>query len=414
VDRALEEATDARDRMLLRALKANSGVDAFVRGDYVYDLSGFLNAIAHGVSGYERDAHTKMVGNIGLTRDEARFKNLWLDIEVEGGEKLPNPMGSALDRYGPKQWILKNKATGAEFARVDSKGQVNQSVKEVYADLSDDLGPTFSLGLQLPPQRSFKEFAHAVVDELEARATREGKSIAILPPDLRDMPKMDRALYERALRAQAIAAALNYDYEIPQKGVLLELFGPGGVAEDVLLALGGIPAAGGARGPAFMRAPRRARRRNRNASGGPTQQGAPAIQTSGLIVVPRPGMTSRTITASNGNRLTVWGQAEPSTSTTRGHAEAMNNLAERLAATGEYEYVTLQRSWRTATGREGTSARVPDVIGVRRNGVVDAWEVRSATDVRDVLIRRLREGMNTLPPARRGTIDVIPPEPPAP
>lgn len=125
-------------------------------------------------------------------------------------------------------------------------------------------------------------------------------------------------------------------------------------------------------------------------------------------------MTSRTVTAPNGRTLTVWGQAEHAASTTPGHAEAMNNLVNRLAATGEYEYVLLQRNWRTATGRVGTSRNIPDVIGVRRNGVVDAWEVRSATDRDPVLLQRLRDGMNTLPPARRGTFDVIPPEPPAP
>jgi hypothetical protein len=125
-------------------------------------------------------------------------------------------------------------------------------------------------------------------------------------------------------------------------------------------------------------------------------------------------MTSRTVTAPNGRTLTVWGQAEHAASTTPGHAEAMNNLVNRLAATGEYEYVCIQRSWRTATNRVGPSRSIPDVIGVRRNGVVDAWEVQSATDIPDVLRQRLRDGMNTLPPARRGNIDVLPPEPPAP
>lgn len=137
-----------------------------------------------------------------------------------------------------------------------------------------------------------------------------------------------------------------------------------------------------------------------------------ALRNSGLSVIPRPGMTARTVTASNGLSLTVWGQAEHAASTTAGHAEAMNNLVGRLAATGEYEYATLQRSWRTATGRVGTSRNLPDVIGVRKIGLVDAWEVQSATDVEAALRQRLRNGMNTLPPDRRGIIEVIPPEPP--
>ena len=63
-------------------------------------------------------------------------------------------------------------------------------------------------------------------------------------------------------------------------------------------------------------------------------------------------------------------------------------------------------------GRISASRDIPDVIGVRRNGVVDAWEVRSATDpVRDLEIR-LENGMKTLPVERRGQIKVIEPEPP--
>jgi hypothetical protein len=151
--------------------------------------------------------------------------------------------------------------------------------------------------------------------------------------------------------------------------------------------------------------------------GGLAEEAAPianagAPKTSGLSVVPRPGMTSRTVTAANGRTLTVWGQAEAASSTTPGHAEAMNNLVNQLAATGEYEYVTLQRSWRTATGRVGESGNIPDVIAVRRNGLVDAWEVQSATDNPATLLQRLQDGMQSLPPARRGTVQVIPPEPP--
>lgn len=134
--------------------------------------------------------------------------------------------------------------------------------------------------------------------------------------------------------------------------------------------------------------------------------------TSGLMVVPRSDMTSRVMTAPNGNQLTVWGQAERSASRTPGHAEAMNNLVLRLAQTGEYEYACLQRNWRTATGRVGSSGLIPDVIGVRRSGTVDAWEVQSANDTEANLRQRLRDGMESLPPDRRGQIGVIPPEPP--
>lgn len=139
--------------------------------------------------------------------------------------------------------------------------------------------------------------------------------------------------------------------------------------------------------------------------------GTVSVRTSGLEVVKRPRMTTREIVAPNGNKLTVYGQAEASSSTTPGHAEAMNALAERLAATGEYEYVTLQRAWRTATGREGTSGLRPDVIGVRRNGIVDAWEVRSEGQTVEELLEKLRDGRSTLPIERRGTLTVLEPTP---
>jgi hypothetical protein len=89
---------------------------------------------------------------------------------------------------------------------------------------------------------------------------------------------------------------------------------------------------------------------------------------SGLIVVPRPRMEGTLVTAENGNALIVWGQAEASSSTTAGHADAMRNLVMRLAETGEYDFVTLQRAWRTATGRLAESGLIPDVIAVRKNG----------------------------------------------
>lgn len=140
----------------------------------------------------------------------------------------------------------------------------------------------------------------------------------------------------------------------------------------------------------------------------PPEKGLP---TSGLKVVPRPGMPSRTINDRNGHPVIIYGQAERSSSTTPGHSEAMNNLVKRLAETGDYEYFTLQLAWRTATGRVAESSLQPDVIGVRRDGTVDAWEVRSKSDSPRALMDRLEKGLNTLPPERQGEIRVIDPEP---
>jgi hypothetical protein len=87
----------------------------------------------------------------------------------------------------------------------------------------------------------------------------------------------------------------------------------------------------------------------------------------------------------------------------------MWEIVLQLAETGEYAYATIQRAWRTATGRQASSRNIPDVIGVRKNSIVDAWEVMSKTDEFDILMLRLDEGMQTLPEALRGEINVIDP-----
>jgi hypothetical protein len=124
-----------------------------------------------------------------------------------------------------------------------------------------------------------------------------------------------------------------------------------------------------------------------------------------------PNGAVRVIRDSQGRAVRIIGQAERASSVTPGHAAAMNNLAQRLAESGEYEAIYLQRSWRTATGEFRASSKMPDVIAVRRNGIVDAWEVRSASDKPDALWQRLRQGMDSLPLERQGNIDVIPPAP---
>ncbi len=122
-------------------------------------------------------------------------------------------------------------------------------------------------------------------------------------------------------------------------------------------------------------------------------------------------MSKTVVRATNGRKLTVYGQAEYSSSTTAGHADAMNNLVERLAASGQYEYVTLQRSLRTATGRVAPSRSIPDVIAVRRDGAVDLWEVRSNSQTAEELGIKLERDMQSLPVQRRGRPRVIEPEP---
>lgn len=158
--------------------------------------------------------------------------------------------------------------------------------------------------------------------------------------------------------------------------------------------------------------PRQYMNKNQGSQGGPAPpKPSSATPKSGLSVVERPGMQRRTVTDRHGREVTIWGQAEQASSKTPGHAEAINKQVARMAASGDYEYITVQRSWRTATGRVSPSRDMPDVIGVRRDGHVDAYEVWSKTDDKTELWQRLNRGMGTLPPGQRGNVGVIPPAP---
>ncbi|MGA7614918.1 MAG: RHS repeat-associated core domain-containing protein, partial [Thermoanaerobaculia bacterium] len=138
-------------------------------------------------------------------------------------------------------------------------------------------------------------------------------------------------------------------------------------------------------------------------------EGVAAVPNSGLDVVPRPNMPVRRVQDPMGRIVTVWGQAEHASSKTPGHAEAINQTVDEMISSGEYEYITIQRSWRTATGRVGESARIPDIIGVRRTGEVDAIEIMSKTDTELGLQERLQKAMESVPESRRGFISVRPP-----
>ncbi len=80
-----------------------------------------------------------------------------------------------------------------------------------------------------------------------------------------------------------------------------------------------------------------------------------------------------------------------------GHAAAVIKHAQALANTGAFSHITLARSWRTATGRVGTSNLVPDIIAVCWDGKVMPFEVISPSNTPAALIERMQRGMNTLP-----------------
>ncbi|WP_339749254.1 galactosyltransferase-related protein [uncultured Rubinisphaera sp.] len=82
--------------------------------------------------------------------------------------------------------------------------------------------------------------------------------------------------------------------------------------------------------------------------------------------------------------------------TTQRHAEAIEELAEYLAKTGEFHYITMNRSWRTSTGMTdkfpwGLGSRKPDLIAVDKRGKVHAYEFESGSDIPGDLKFRLDE-----------------------
>ena len=80
-----------------------------------------------------------------------------------------------------------------------------------------------------------------------------------------------------------------------------------------------------------------------------------------------------------------------------------------MAQSGEYEYITMNRSWKVTTGLKKAAGNLrPDIIGVRWNGIVDAFEVMSKSDEEEILLGRLNEGRQSLPATNRGTVRVIP------
>ncbi len=75
-----------------------------------------------------------------------------------------------------------------------------------------------------------------------------------------------------------------------------------------------------------------------------------------------------------------------------------------MAKSGRYERVYLNRAYSTTTGVRTTPRRLPDVLGVRKTGRVDAIEVPSRTDDPRKLIERNLEAMNQLPDDMQGDV----------
>jgi hypothetical protein len=114
----------------------------------------------------------------------------------------------------------------------------------------------------------------------------------------------------------------------------------------------------------------------------------------------------KVISDTEGKKIGIFGKLQGNTPM---HDQIVMQRAEELAATGRYKYITVNRGWRYATG-EGSSKR-PDIIGVRNDTKVDAWEVESPTDNPYILQAKLTgpEGMQGIPEARRGIAGVLRP-----
>jgi hypothetical protein len=86
------------------------------------------------------------------------------------------------------------------------------------------------------------------------------------------------------------------------------------------------------------------------------------------------------------------------------HRATVERLAREFANSGEYEYITMNRAWRTTTGRENALVERPDIICVKPNGTVDAFEVVSPSQTHSEAIAKLEAEMLYTPEPYRGAV----------
>jgi len=89
---------------------------------------------------------------------------------------------------------------------------------------------------------------------------------------------------------------------------------------------------------------------------------------------------------------------------TLGHQFNSYTRALEMAESGLYERIYLNRAYSTVTGTRTCPRRLPDVIGVRLTGEIDAIEVLSRSDFRPTVQARNTAAMNQLPVNMRGRI----------
>ena len=118
----------------------------------------------------------------------------------------------------------------------------------------------------------------------------------------------------------------------------------------------------------------------------------------------RDGMSKRVV-----NGTPIYGDAQ---NTTGGnpdpHATTVDMAAEAMARNGDYEFIILNRSVRTASNRESDIRERPDVVGRRKDGRFDMIEVLSPGQTKDEQDAKLRDINNRLPADLQGRYNSIP------
>jgi len=94
-----------------------------------------------------------------------------------------------------------------------------------------------------------------------------------------------------------------------------------------------------------------------------------------------------------------------------GHAQLSEILANKLAMTGKFKEVHLNRSYEAVTGTRTTPRRSPDLIAVDHNGRIHSIEIASRSDMSPQkyqnLVSRNQISQQQLPTVNRGRIVVV-------
>jgi RHS repeat-associated protein len=94
-----------------------------------------------------------------------------------------------------------------------------------------------------------------------------------------------------------------------------------------------------------------------------------------------------------------------------GHAELSEKIADKLANSGKFKEIHLNRSYEAMTGQKTTPRRSPDVTAIGNDGRVHAIEIASDFDMKgnniDNLTSRNKIAQSQLPANMRGEIVII-------